>query len=478
MVPYPGFINGSGVSANPFAINERTVNLFPSMVQSEGASSRWILLPTPGVSTYSAQAASLSTRGRAFELWDGRCFAVIGSEFVEIQPGGARTVRGTVFADPEPATISFNGKGGSQLLITSGGTAYLYDMETHAFTTPTLPGRAHWGGMLSGYFYVLDRLTSNIYQSDLLNGATWNGSWTARRLISGDPWRRLIVNGKDLWLLGERTSEVWYDSGTYPFALAPYSNPVVTHGIAAQASAYSTGEVLLWLSQTRDGSGEVVMASGQSVRVVSTFEVQTSIGAMTRIDDAVGWGYQDNKGHHFYVLSFPTGGVSWVLELATMKWHERQTWVPESLEWQAWRPQFSANYQGRALVLDRDGGAVLELDHDGGLDVDGRAIRRIRRAPALMNQLNVMTFPLLRLHLYTGNGVLSGQGSDPQVELFCSDDGGINFWSAGMASSGPIGQHTVTVDWTRLGSAINRVFEIQMSDPVPWMITDAFVEAN
>lgn len=478
MVPYPGFINGSGANPNPFVVNERTVNLFPSMSQSEGAANRWGLLPTPGVEVYSPQAASLSSGGRALELWDSRCFAVIGSEFLELQAGGARVVRGSVFADAEPCTVSFNGKGGGQLLVTSAGRAYLYDMTSHAWTTPILPGNAHGGAMLSGYFYVLDRATSSIYQSALLDGGTWNGTWTARRLIAGDPWRRLIVNGKDLWLLGERTSEAWYDSGTYPFALAPYANPVSPHGIAAIWSAYSNGEVLLWLSQTREGAGEVVMAVGQSTKVVSTFEVQAAIGKLTRIDDAIGWGYQDNKGHHFYVLSFPTGRVTWVLELSTMKWHERQTWIAETSEWQAWRPQYYASFNNRSLTLNRDGGEVFTLLHDGGLDVDSRPIRRIRRAPALVNQLRTMTFPMFTLHLYTGNGILAGQGSDPMVELLCSDDGGITFWSAGMASSGKIGQHTTRVDWTRLGSSTNRVFEIQMSDPVPWMIADAFLEAN
>lgn len=478
MVPYPAFIGSSAQNANPFISNERTLNLFQSPAESDGAMNRWGLLPTPGVEVYSPRAASLSGPGRALELWDGRCFAVIGQEFVELLSGGARVVRGTVAVDSNMATISYNGNGGRQLLVTSGGASYVFDMDSLAFGAVAPPGPSFSGVMLSGYFVVLDLATSSIYQSALLDGQTWSGIQVARRLVAGDPWRQIIVNGKDLWLLGERTSEVWYDAGTYPFAFAPYSNPVISHGIAAPWSAYSTGEALLWLSQTSDGLGEVVMATGQTPRIVSTYEVQMSIGAMARVDDAIGWGYQDDKGHHFYVLHFPTARNTWVLELATMKWHERQTWIAETSEWQAWRPTFYANFNGRGLTLNRDGGEVLTLLHNGGLDVDGRTIRRIRRAPALANQLKMMTFSRLRLHLLTGQGVLTGQGSDPMVELFCSDDGGITWWSAGMASAGAIGRTTTRVEWTRLGGAINRVFEIQMSDPVPWKIVDAYVEVH
>lgn len=478
MVPFPGFIGGSAPNANPIAGCERTVNLFPSPLESEAAPNRWQLLPSPGVSVYSPQTASLTSPGRAMQLWDGRCFAVIGNELIELMTGGARVTRGTVVADTEPATIHYNGNGGRQLLITSAGGAWIYDMDTHAFTAAVTPGAAHSGVMLSGYFVVLDRTTSAIYQSDLLNGLGWNGVQFARRLIAGDPWKQIIVNGKDLWLLGERSSEVWYDAGNYPFAFAPYANPVVAHGIAAPWSAYSTGESLLWLSQTRDGQGEVVMAVGQTPKVVSTFEVQMAIGALTRVDDAIGWGYQDDKGHHFYVLTFPTGRVTWVLELSTMKWHERLTWVSETNEWQAWRPTYYANFDRKALTLNREGGEVLMLNHSGGRDIDGREIRRIRRSPHLVNQLKRLTYPMFRLHLLTGQGTLAGQGTDPQVELLCSDDGGQTFWSAGMASAGTRGQRETIVQWTRLGSAINRVFEIQMSDPVPWMIVDAYVEAN
>lgn len=475
---YPGFINGSAPVANPFVSSEMSMNLFPSPAETEGAVNTWHLLPSPGVQVYSAQAATLSTPGRALELWDGRCFAVIGGEFIELLAGGARIVRGTVAVNAEPATITYNGAGGRTILITSGGGAYTYDLDSHAYGPVVTPGAfAHAGAMMSGYHLVLDRSTSTIYQSALLNTLSWSGANLARRLIAGDSWVQMIAHGRELWLLGEKTSEVWYDAGTFPFAFAAHPSGQITTGCAAPWSAVSVGDSLLWLSKTKQGQGEVVMASGFSARPVSTFAVQAAIKTYSRIDDAVAWSYSD-AGHLFYVINFPTGNATWVLDLSTMKWHQRGTWVSEQNTFQAWRPVYTAAFDNRVLALDSSGGEVFELSSTFGLDVDSRPIRRIRRAPHVAAERRVIFYSLFRLNLLAGQGLKSGQGSDPQIELMVSDDGGITWWSAGMESGGKRGEYTALPEWTRLGSSDNRVFEVQMSDPVPWMIVDAYLEAR
>lgn len=472
---YPGFINGSYKSGNTFAGNERTVNLYPEPVETEGATNNWHLVPTPGVEVYSAQAASASSPGRALQVWDGRCFAVIGDEFIELQAGGARVVRGTVSADTEPASIVYNGSGGRQLAVSSGGGLHIYDMDTHAWTPAVTPGAARTVVMLDGYFFILDRSTSSVYQSDLLAGLTWNGANIARRIIQGDPWIQAHVHGKELWLMGEQTSEVWYNAGTFPFVLAAHPSGTVSYGIAAPWSVVSVGDALVWLGRKKGGQGEVVMASGFQPRVVSDFAIQTEIATYARIDDAVAWTYNEN-GHDFYLINFPTANKTWVLDLSTMKWHERGTWISEQNQFHQWRPLFHASFDNKALCTNAVGGEILTLT-TGGLDVDSRPIRRIRQAPYVTNELRRIYFSSFKLHLKTGIGAANGQGSDPLIELWVSDDGE-NWYSEGMESAGAVGVFDAHPEWTRLGSAYNRIFRIEMSDPVPWRIVNAYLEAR
>ncbi len=88
----------------------------------------------------------------------------------------------------------------------------------------------------------------------------------------------------------------------------------------------------------------------------------------------------------------------------------------------------------------------------------------------------MVTFSRLELHMKTGIGLVSGQGSDPLVELRYSDDGGDTWTSAGLRSAGGLGHREAVVEWQRLGSSTDRVFEFIVSDPVPWRVIDAYLD--
>src|SRR4030042_1109326 len=94
------------------------MNLYPEQLQSEGATAKRALHPTPGVEILDSVGVG---NGRAHLYINGREFAVIGAKFYEVDSAGALTERGDVLLDANPATISSNGDGGNQLFITRGG---------------------------------------------------------------------------------------------------------------------------------------------------------------------------------------------------------------------------------------------------------------------------------------------------------------------------------------------------------------------
>lgn len=473
---YPGFIGGAYKSRNPRASNEVCINLYLEPIEAEAAPNRWQLVPAPGVGTYSTSATNIAP-GRALDVFNGRAFAVIGSEFIELTTGGTRTLRGTVVIGADLASLSYNGSGGHQIVITSGTRAYCYDTISHAFAEIVLPGLANVAVMLAGYTIVLDRVASTIYQSSILDSLTFDALDSATRIIAGNPWRQAAVLGNELFLLGEMTSEVWYVADTYPFALAPHPSGEIPMGIAANWSVAKVGASLLWLAQSESQRAIVVQASGFQPQVVSDFAIQAAIGSYSRIDDAIGWGFDDDAGHSFYALEFPSASTTWVYDLSTGRWHERRLWVSESAQWQGWRPRYHADFEGQSLTLDRSGANVLVLTTGLGTD-QTRPIRRIRRAPYLVNELNRLFISRFGLLMRTGQGLQTGQGSNPMLTLNVSIDGGETWWNAGDVSSGKVGEYEYAPEWTRLGSGDSFVFEIDMTDPVPWYFVDAFVEAK
>lgn len=110
-------------------------------------------------------------------------------------------------------------------------------------------------------------------------------------------------------------------------------------------------------------------------------------------------------------------------------------------------------------------------------DIDGTSgIRWLRRAPAIVNENKWVKYNTFELDIETGLGATTGQGSDPQVRLRISNDGGKTFVAEQWRSAGAIGEYNKRVRWTRCGSARRRVYEVSGSDPVPFRLLGAWQE--
>lgn len=452
---------------------ERTMNFYFEPIESPGGTERMALYPTPGVETL---ATGVSNPGRAHFFEASREFAVIGTIFYEIDRFGALTNRGTVALDSNPATISSNGDGGDQLFITSGGNGYSYNLTTNVLTqVAALNGKATMGDQLDGYFLALDSSSSTLYISALLNGASWTtGVDFAQRSIASDPWISLKVLGRYIWLLGEQTSEVWYNVGT-SFPFAPHPSGLVRYGIASAFSTVVADATLYWLGATKFGDGYVLRASGFTPEVVSNYATQAAFAAYSKLSDAQGYAYSD-LGHTFYVLNFPTADTTWSYDSATGRWTERGTWISADNKFVAWRPRWHVRAFGQHRTLDAASGAVYRMGSDLLLDVDGREIRRLRRAPAIRTEGERIYYSAFELEMEIGLGTETGQGVDPQVMLRFSDDGGKTWSAERMRSGGRVGTYMTRVRWNRLGVSRRRVFEVSFTDPIPWRLTNAYVE--
>jgi hypothetical protein len=381
-----------------------------------------------------------------------------------------------VAVDSQPATISSNGDGGGELFITSGTNGYYFTLSTNTLTQiSALDGKCTMGDQLDGYFLVLDGSTSTLYISALLDGSSWTtGTDYAQRNVASDPWVAMKVLGRYIWLFGEHTTEVWYDAGTtFPFALHP--SGLVRHGCAAPFSVATADDAIYWLGGSRFGAGSVLCATGFEPKTVSSYAVQAAINGYGTTSDAQAYAYND-LGHGFYVLNFPAEDISWAYDTGTGIWAERGTWVSEDNEYIAWRPRWYARAFGEHRILDALSGDVYRMGSDLLADVDGREIRRLRRAPAIQGENERIFYSSFELDLEPGLGTQTGQGADPLVMLRMSDDGGKTWGAEHMRSAGKVGQYGTRVRWSRLGAARRRVFEVSLTDPIPWRLTNAYLK--
>lgn len=491
---YPGFIGGTAVAQSPIFQGERTVNFYLERASSPGAATASMLLPVPGVEVWATHATAATVRG----LWaeSGRCFAVLGTTFAEV--GSNKTLTDLPTGSPttlsmdtgqDPVSICSNGDGGQELLVTSGGTIYLYGIPPGGVVTAKTVGfkldgapldwTATMAGMLDGFFLALDTSTSTFYISEPLDGTKWDATQCLQRSGQPDRWVSLIVVGREIWLLGALTSDVLYNSGASPFPFTFHSSGTIPYGCLAPWSAVAVPGGICWLASSRHGGARVVLAAGLTPRVISTPAVDAALDGYATVTDAVAASYE-SQGHAFYVLTFPTAEATWVYDLTTDTWAERGRWDPDDARYLAWRPLAHAFAFGVHLFGDRVGGTIYVQSNAYVGDVAGGTIRRLRRAPAIVDEHRRVGYDAFELALEPGLGTVSGEGMTPEVVLNYSNDAGKTWTTAGQrsAGSGALGQYRKRVRWTRLGSSRQRMFEVVMSDPIPWRIVEAILQVR
>jgi hypothetical protein len=109
-------------------------------------------------------------------------------------------------------------------------------------------------------------------------------------------------------------------------------------------------------------------------------------------------------------------------------------------------------------------------------DLDARYIRRLRRAPHVANENVRIFYRKFELDLERGVGLVTGQGSDPEVMVRLSRDGGHTWGEPLRMSAGRMGEYTTRVIARRLGQARDTVFEVTVSDPVAWSLVQAWLD--
>ena len=176
------------------------------------------------------------------------------------------------------------------------------------------------------------------------------------------------------------------------------------------------------------------------------------------------------------MLNFPTANATWVFDVVAGMWHERGPW--NGLDFDVlpvWKTTFVPNVNA-TLVADRTTHTIYQMSQSYATETDGETgIVRMRRAPHLISSLNRVIYDSFQLYMEVGIGLSTGQGSDPTAMLSWSNDGGQSFGTVYPASAGKVGEFRRRVLWRKLGYARDRVFQVTVSDPIPWRLVDAYL---
>lgn len=290
----------------------------------------------------------------------------------------------------------------------------------------------------------------------------------------GDPDKIMghIVCNRMLYLMNEKSTEVWASSGNADFPFERIQGGFIEKGCSARYSIAKAGGFVFWL----DDAGSIQMAEGLSPKRISTNAIENEIKSYSDRSTATGYAYTDG-GHVFYVINF--AAASWTYDVKTGVWHER-AFMNANGDLEPHRAYCLAQstYYNTIFVGDRELNKVYALD-SATKDDDGAEIKRLRSSPYVSNGgVNVFHHEI-NFDLETGVG-LDGdaaiQDANPEVMLRYSDDNGRSWSNERRAYLGKIGEFAKRVIFRRLGKSRQRVYELSYTGKTDFTILGANID--
>jgi len=483
-MPDFGFVGASYEAPSIYQDAQECINFFPEIdpVKPPGERGVVALYPTPGL-IEKTQLLPAEVRGMRALSGGQYLVAVAGTNVYSVNTSWAATLIGTLTTSTGYVSITDNIMTGDGLTayIVDGVNRYTWVAATNTFATlPSTDGA--WQGatvcdVIDGYVVYNQPGTQNWANTDLDSRLSTTALYGTKN-GAPDPIVSLWCDHRQVYLLGEKTTEIWVDvGGTIPsittFPFQRISGTMIQHGIAAPFSAARFSESMMFVGRDDRGTATIGMINGYEYVRLSTHAVENSIQEVY-VGNAVAF-TQQIRGHEMYVVTFPDADLTWVYDFQTKLWHKWLSW--ENGEFHRHRANCGTFFNGHNIIGDYENGKIYEVDTETYTD-NGNTIRRLRRCPHLVSDLQRFYFHELQIQFQPGVGLVNGQGSDPEAMLRWSNDGGSTYSSEHWTSIGKIGAYKNRAIWRRLGYARDRVFEVVVTDPVKAVIVSANLKAS
>ena len=419
-----------------------------------------------------------------------KLYVAAGNDIYRVNSDRSKYKVGSVGANT--TRILFNESGGldSQLCVIDGYNLYTCPLSASdndlALTTVTLPAIAGTDNTpimptqitnIAGYTILNSQNSNQFYYSDI-NDVTGTSAWNASHFYtkygSSDIINGLATIGGTLVIFGTKSFELWSETGNALSPFARIGGSFQWIGCQSPNSIATLQDTLFWLGSGPTGHDIVfsMNASGQVTRI-SDNALEYQLGRYQDTTDTIGFCYSTD-GNYYYVLSFLTDDKTFVYDLSTKEWHERSSRDRYLNIEHKWNPMYAAFCYGELWFGSIDNPVLLFLDDTMQNEWNGLPIVKTIITPLYYDNYNNFVIREFLLYCNTGDTtVLQGQGSDPQIMLQVSEDGGFTWSSEYWESLGIQGNYLQMVRWFNIGESRNAVIKLQVSDPVSLVIISA-----
>lgn len=448
-------IGQQGKSASACA--QRHLNLY---AEPNGDKTRLAFYGTPGL-TLDYTFGDTPIRGTI--VAGDYTYHVHRGTFWEVNNAGVMTNRGTLSTTSGRVWLAYNGL---QIAMVDGTSLYNYTIATTAFVTVAsgLVANPIYLTYQDGYGVATFRNSQVRQISALYDFTSWNALDFDSAESNPDNLCATLSSSGELISFGDLTTEFAANTGGQDFAFSALKSSTLDYGLAAPNSLVKYNTSIAGLFQNTMSQVQVMVMRGHVLTPISTPEIDSIFNGYATQADATASAFMLG-GHPMYQINFPTEGKSWMYDALTTMWSPLES----DLYGERSRCEIRYNYLNKPRATDYENGNVYTVDPEA-FDDNGTIIPREIISRHFFQDLKNVRIDELQIDFESGQGLVEGQGSDPQAMLSISKDGGHTWGNDLWASMGAIGEYKYRVRWLRLGMGRDWVFKIRVTDPVKAVI--------
>lgn len=435
---------------------QRMVNCYLEQTP-DGAKSAWANVPSFGILPY-LEVGDGPFRGSC--VANGILYIVSATGLYKVTDGLA-TLLGTVPGINRCDLLT----DGLNVLAITDSVGYLWNGFTLEQVADTDFPPASRGDYLDGYAVVIEPGTGRFWINETVTDwATWNALDFATAEGWPDDTIDCIVDHRELFLFGKETTESWANTGNADFPLQRVASGFIEKGILSEGAVTKLDNTVFFVGH----DGIVYRLDGYTPVRISQHAVEQAIEHYT--DKTCAAFAFIESGHAFVAFKFTEG--TWVYDIATQRWHERQSYNRTT-----WRPLNIHRCFDKWIVVDDSTNQLGYLAEDEFTEF-GELLRSSATAPSVSKENRWIFHTRLELAFEQGVGTNAGQGTNPQVMLDWSDDGGRTWSNENWRNLGQTGHFGTRTFWSRLGRSRDRVYRYAITDPVRRTLVQATLEAE
>lgn len=429
------------------ADQQRTVNMIPVPLEPGNERSVWRFEDVPGlVVAYTLGSGPI----RAAINVNGRNFVVSGATLYELNANGTATSRGTLNTS---AGMMGSTDNTTQLVLSDGASLYVLTLATNVLTSQSFDGKARID-YINQYVVFVMRESQEFGWTALGDATSIDPLSFASAESAPDNLVGLIVDHREILFGGTDSFEDWLDSGDSNIFTRNQGVAIET-GLASEFCMQKLDSSVYWLASSSRGQGQVMKLTGYVPVPISTRAIEEKFTGLD-LSGATAYTYE-SEASKFYCLNVPGLDTTLVYDAFTQQWHERAELVNG-----AYAPHRATHhlFAFNQHLLGAADGKLYRLDPKVTNNA-GDPLPRHRVMPTSAT-------PTRDRVKYDRFVLECDRGSGGNVSMRMSVDGGAKWGAWRQRSVGALGKFTGLVQWKRLNSGKNIVFEVRCTDDVPF----------